>query len=297
MNASCQPRRAFTLLELLVVMAIIGVLAGLLFGAVQRVRESAARTHCTNNLRQAGLALHGYHGQHQVFPSGVSYRGGKDPQPFMGWQARLLPFIEQEALWRTTLEAFKHESHFFRNPPHVGHSTAIAIYGCPADERLSGPFELGRSLVALTSYQGVAGLDQHRRDGMLYLDSAVRFSDVTDGTSQTLFVGERPPSADGALGWWYGGWGMDRNGAADTTLGVREQYNYANGYPCPKGPYEYQPGKSDNLCDTFHFWSLHSGGANFLFVDGSVRFLRYSANSILPALASRAGSEVVSFSD
>src|SRR5262245_40516315 len=96
-------RKAFTLLELLVVIAIIGVLVSLTIPAIQRVRAEAARVQCANNLHQIGLALHNYHSVHKRFPPGVSYEDGQDPFPFMSWNARILPFIGEEPLWRATV--------------------------------------------------------------------------------------------------------------------------------------------------------------------------------------------------
>jgi prepilin-type processing-associated H-X9-DG protein len=107
----------------------------------------------------------------------------------------------------------------------------------------------------------------------------------------TLAVGERPPSAELDFGWWYAGWGQAKDGSADMVLGVRER-NVIGQY-CPPGPYMFVPAKLADQCAMFHFWSPHPNGANFLFADGSVRFLSYSADSILPALATRAGGETV----
>jgi len=133
-------------------------------------------------------------------------------------------------------------------------------------------------------------------DGVLFQDSQVRLGQVSDVTSQTLFLGERPPSRDFRFGWWYAGFGQDGRGTMDMVLGVRE----ANFLPIPPGsactsiPYRFVSASGvDAPCGKFHYWSLHSGGANFAFCDGSVRFLRYEADSILPALATRAGGEVV----
>jgi prepilin-type processing-associated H-X9-DG protein len=120
----------------------------------------------------------------------------------------------------------------------------------------------------------------------------VRLAEVTDGASNTLMVGERPPSADLVAGWWYAGWGQDKDGSTDMVLGVRE-LNVRRHYPtdCPPGPYDFGPGRLSDPCSAFHFWSVHPGGAHFLLVDGSVRFLRYPAAPLMPALATRAGGE------
>src|SRR5262249_432725 len=141
-------------------------------------------------------------------------------------------------------------------------------------------------MVAFTSYLGVAGLNQYSRDGVLFQGSRVRLTDIRDGTTNTLMLGERPPSADFQFGWWYPGVGLHFSGAGDLVLGVRES-NLPPIVPgaqrCPPGAYPFMPGRFSNQCDMFHFWSPHPGGANFALADGSVRFLSYEANSILPA--------------
>jgi prepilin-type processing-associated H-X9-DG protein len=161
---------------------------------------------------------------------------------------------------------------------------------CPSDGRSKDD---NKGFYGFTHYLGVEGLDYSTRDGMLFMGSRVKFADVRDGTSNTIMVGERPPSANGAFGWWYAGWGQNKTGALDMVLGVRERNSYTdpNTALCFRGPYRFQPGQTP--CDFFHFWSYHPGGANFLFVDGSARHLSYAGDRIIEAMASRSGGEVV----
>ncbi len=282
-------RDGFTVIELIVAIGILVACVGLLLTAVQRARASATRLYCTNNLKQMGLALQHYHDSYSVFPPGCSYFGGKDPYPHMAWMARLLPYIEQEPLWREAVNAYA-QAKFFEDLPHLPViGQVLNVFACPSDGRSSTAAPL-RINIALTSYQGIEGINQLNHDGMLYLDSRVRIGDVTDGTSNTLLVGERPPSADLRFGWWYAGWGQEKDGSGDSVLGVME-FNFSVA-SCGPGPYSFSAGSTGNQCDLFHYWSLHSGGANFLFVDGSVHFLAYSDASIMTALATRAGHEV-----
>jgi prepilin-type processing-associated H-X9-DG protein len=278
--------------ELLVVLAIIGALIGLILPAVVRMRESANRLRCADNLRQIALALHHNHDAYGQLPPGTSYRDGRDPDPFMSWLTRILPFVEQEALFQQSERAFKQEKDFRVNPPHVGFGTVMKLYNCPSDPR-TGQIENVRGLlVAFTDYLGNEGLDLKKQGGVLFLDSRIRLSDIKDGTSRTLLIGERPPSPDGVLGWWYAGWGQRKQGSAEVVLGVQERNFYY--FACPIGPYDYGPGNPRNPCDTFHFWSFHAGqGCNFAFCDGSVHFIPYTAKDIMPALATREGHEAV----
>ena len=121
-----------------------------------------------------------------------------------------------------------------------------------------------------------------------------RLTDIVDGSSNTPFAGERPPSSDSNFGWWYAGRGQDDSGSVDMILGVRE-WNAQSFLlrRCPLGASSFVPGRMDRLCDALHFWSLHDGGGHFAFADGSVRFLSYAADAILPALATRSGAEAV----
>jgi prepilin-type processing-associated H-X9-DG protein len=261
--------------------------------AVQRVREAAARTQCANNLKQIGLALHNYNDVHKSFPAGVTREA--DPYPFLSWNARILPFIDQNNLWQLTVAAYRQTKNFQATPPHVGFVTVIPVFACPADTRTLAVGNCKGMAVTFTSYLGVEGIDQFGRDGMLFLDSRVRIADVTDGTSNTLLVGERPPSVDQVFGWWYAAYGQNKNGSGDMVLGVKER-RFGRWAPrrCPAGPYSFGPGNFKNQCDMLHFWSPHNGGANFLFADGATRFLTYAAATVMPALATRAGGEPVS---
>src|SRR5439155_997426 len=125
--------------------------------------------------------------------------------------------------------------------------------------------------VALTSYLGVSGTDWQSHDGVLFHGSVVRLIDISDGTSNTVAVGERPPSFDFRYGWWYGGAGQRGSGSLDSHLGTRE-INWSVGSACPQTPNHFRAGRIDDPCAHFHFWSLHENGAHFLLADGSVRF-------------------------
>jgi prepilin-type processing-associated H-X9-DG protein len=284
------------LIELLVVLAITAVLFGLLLPAVQKVRAAAARVQCANNLRQLGLALHQYHDAGGTLPPGVASRQPGEPFPRMTWLARLLPYVEQDQLWQATVAAYDATATPYRDPPHLGFGMPMPVFSCPADPRTLQPQATHRGRrPALTSYVGVLGMAYRDTGGVLFRNSRVRLADITDGTSNTVIAGERPPSADFWYGWWYAGYGQAGTGSGDMLLGVRER-NFGGPYvsSCPPGPYHFGPGRPDHQCDLFHFWSLHPSGAHFLMADGSVHFLSYDADAILPALATRAGGEVAS---
>ncbi len=288
-------RAAFTLTELLVVIAITSILTGLLLPAVQKVRSAASRLQCQSQLRQVGLAAQNYHAMFDTLPPGVSVARPGDPFDRMNWHTRLLTYVEQDALRSAVVAACQLDSVHVLFPPHVG-GTPVRQFVCPADERLvRGHPTTGGAYLASTSYLGVSGTAHPAADGVLYARSATRLTDVTDGTSNTLVVGERPPSPAYNYGWWYGP-ALSIRGLTQAVMGVRELRIPEDPFSrqCPVGPYAYKAVAQADLCDVFHFWSLHPGGANFAFCDGSVRFLPYSADAILPALATRAGGEVVS---
>ena len=281
----------FTLIELLVVIAILGVLIGLIVPAVQQIRSRADRVSCSNNLRQLGLALHAYHDTYHAFPPGLSSPTADSSFPFLSWNARVLPFLEQANLWRDVQAAYALDRNFLNVPPHAHRSTVVPVFSCPSDPRASSPSTKLAMPIAFTSYLGVCGTDCPSGDGVLFLDSRVRIADIRDGTSNTLLLGERPPSADERFGWWYAGWGQAQDGSAEMVLGVTERN--VSDPRCWSGPYAFGPGRFDNQCDCYHFWSPHVGGGSFLFADGAVRFLMYSIQPAMPALATRQGGEVI----
>ncbi len=319
-------RRGFTLIELLVVIAIISVLIGLLLPAVQKVREAAARMRCQNNLKQFGLALHGFHDLNNRFPAAhnigtnwySSYLRNPPPAginpatgypvegPFFSWTYHTAPLIEQVNAYR----AFNVNAwpwwQFIPGLPATGSNTAngiqVNILQCPSDTRAGLVCNYGGYLAALTSYLGVNGRNQFReaggQDGILFVNAGVKMPSISDGTSNTLLVGERPPSNDLYYGWvWAGAGDFPYFGTTDVVLGVRE-------ITAPRAtPDFYRPGQLNdpNNLHRYHFWSLHPNGANWLFADGGVRFISYSAGTsnagngltIMECLASRAGGEVV----
>ncbi len=286
-----QKRLAVTIVELLVVLGVTGVLISLVLPAVQSVRASASRAACQNNLKQIALALHAYHDQQGGLPPQT---GPGSPNTSLRWLGFLLPYVEQEALWTATVQAFRIDPIAFHNPPHIGYATVVKLYTCPADGRLLVPLtdQFGVT-AAYGSYVGIFGA--RSPDGVLGPEPGIRFAAVTDGMSQTVMLGERPPPDSLQAGRWYTGsgeyrWGTDRgpDGAMFVITAA-----WASDPQCIGPFYVFSYGRTDNPCDRYHLWSLHPGGANFAFTDGSARFLGYPASTILPALATRDGGEVV----
>jgi prepilin-type N-terminal cleavage/methylation domain-containing protein/prepilin-type processing-associated H-X9-DG protein len=296
-------RSAFTLIELLVVIAIIAILIGLLLPAVQKVREAAARTQCTNNLKQMGLGLHNYHDTYQKLPQGTVDWNTNGTAPYEGswsWQAQILPYIEQDNVYR--------QAKAWQVPPNTYSwsnpmcSQKMKIYNCPSDSRGASAWPGASSGLpdqATTGYLGVSGTTSTAYDGILYMGSKVTLVGITDGTSNTIMVGERPPNSNLEFGWWLTAYGYDGRGNADCVLTTNDLAvaNYFNtNYGCDTTTMALkiglQPGKPNVGCDGAHFWSFHSGGAQFLMGDGSCRMVTYTNNNIIAVLSTRMGGEV-----
>jgi len=286
-------RRAFTLIELLVVIAIISILIGLLLPAVQKVREAAARMSCQNNLKQIGLGLHNYHDASHLFPPGftaVAPPGG-DVSPGWGWSFHLLPFIEQDNLYR---QQQANLSQPVRDSPLL--TQKIKIYICPSEIQMDnfpvmapGGVPLVTSFgvpvfAAPCSYAAFVGGDETevtigdgtgRFHGCFYRNSRTKITDIIDGTSNTLLAGERAcgitqgtwagaiPGARMRLGRANPAYAINPNMDYDTDLFGLMHSNWINATND-----QSDDGGTDDPS------SFHTGGANLLFGDGSVRFLR-----------------------
>ena len=313
-------RQAFTLIELLVVIAIIAVLIGLLLPAVQKVREAAARMSCTNNLKQLGLAAHSYHDTHLSFPSGLhQFRANN---AFTG-NTFLLPFMEQDSLFRMWDFAIPINNNNSR-ARDARTATVIKSYVCPSDQLLDNPFEIttgnaGHSLGwhGATSYVGNYGTKSYypgdsdmKPDGVFYMtgpngnpanQNPAKMGHVMDGLSNTLLFGERhhwDPTFDALPDtptckeypirhWSAWGWTGGFKGTGHVLGSSRVPINYR----IPVGTTICLPEKDKRLNA---FGSGHTGGANFCFGDGSVRFLPDSLPLItLQQLSTKAGSEVI----
>jgi prepilin-type N-terminal cleavage/methylation domain-containing protein len=296
------------------------------------LRQMGLALHNYNDtLGQLPPGVEGYQTPWQLPPN-------RGTHAYWSWMALILHFIEQDNLY-TMADAWSHrdtdpttsywcpwgdvwDNWAQTGSPNPGLSTLVHLYICPSESRnllvedagVPGVFPI--TSIAFTTYLGVAGTRQKPwvgsffiplppdpTDGVLFYRSKVRLSDITDGTSNTLMVGERPPSADLLAGWWFAGSGYDVSGRGDVVLGPRE-YDYVaclndpnclgiGPFGCTKDDVGFKPGNPRNPCDQVHFWSQHIGGGNFLYADDSVRFLPYAANAVLPQLMSKDGGEVI----
>lgn len=310
-------RRGFTIVELLVVMGLISVLIALLLPAVQSARDSARAISCRNNLKQIGLAVHGYHDSHRMFPAGGITEGRwQDSWNGATWTIAILPYLEQENLYHAyDFNAFNEspQNEFVR-------TQSVSVMSCPSDpngRRIgfpeSGP---GSDLQYATgSYRAVSGrsdglsrpeggswfdsrnsLPHHWRGTMHHIGSGGlrqnRFADILDGTSNTLLVGEYATPRCGP-----------ENVCPRTTFWAYTYTSYNQSSMCPEcGPRMFigDYGKcvqsfgqgGEHACKR-GWGSFHRAGFFGVWCDGSVRFISQDINlDVAGAIATIAGGEV-----
>ena len=308
MHRRSRLRSGFTLIELLVVIAIISVLIALLLPAVQAAREAARRCQCINNMMQVGIALKNYETAFEALPSGVVNETGpitNRPTGYgFGWMTQILPYLDQRATHRNL--------NFNVGVYSPANSTTRLVLNnvflCPS---ATGPVRMdpvdGQTLAsdmpALTSYAAVyhdaeVPID-FKNHGVFYLNSRTRYEDLEDGSTQTLFVGEKICSGT-ELGWASGstatlrnaGWLINGNFIAPAGL------SGPGGNPAsPPAPTSPAPPSSAGPAPEAvgGFASRHPGGSNFAFGDGSVRFLKNTISPVVYArLANRADGNLIS---
>lgn len=284
----------FTLIELLVVIAIIAVLIALLLPGVQQAREAARRTQCRNNLKQIGLALHNYHDIYSVFPPGNALSSQSPDAGYSvdlttanraagyGWATFILPQIDQTNLYNA-LNTGSLELCLLMQQASLRPLTqkTIPTYRCPSDiapdtntSRLFSNVIFGDTAVGTSNYVGVTGTRwSHGADwiktgtdpyGIFWPASRVRAADITDGTSNTLMVGERNWKNLAAV--WIG----TRNYTGNGDVGLRQHTGLTN--------WKINLSNSTTATPTSNraFHSNHTGGAHFVLADGSVRFISES---------------------
>ena len=267
-------RSAFTLVELLVVIAIIGVLVGLLLPAVQAAREAARRMSCSNNAVQIGLGTHLYEFSFEHLPPGTVADDGPIVHRPMGrhisWMARILPHVEQRRLY----DLLDVEGSIYAPVNDEPRQTSVGTFRCPSD-----PVVEVQTPWAITNYYGCHHGSEapiaKDNNGLLFLNSKVRYEDVYDGMSHTVLLAEALAYGD-SLGWASGTRSSLRNLGAIGFDRPTSELDVTD-VPAPEG---------DESVGGFS--SHHPGGVNVCFGDGSVQFLSQSLDpEVREALGNR----------
>ncbi len=298
-------RPAMTLLELLVVIAIMATLMGLLLPGVQKVRESANRTKCQNNLRQIGLALQGYHNAKGSLPPGywcehLNLIEIEFNSPGWGWAAYLLPYLEEAPLaeklrWDLAVEDIANA------PARV---QVVKTFVCPSDLNTGqfmvlSQYNLKLAFAATNSYAACYGFGDQigeqasSGNGIFYRNSRTRLADIRDGTSTTMAIGER------AAWFCQVPWiGVITNGtvrthpSAPTFVSAIEEAPVMALARTAFGPL------NDAYSSPYDFYTPHPTAGQFLFADGAVHALRFTLPTpIWQAIGTRNGGETLSTSD
>ncbi len=286
-RGSCR-RPGFSFIELLVAVTIIGILVSLLLPAIQAAREAARRSNCQKNLAQLILAIHNYQNLHEFYPPGTidAQRPVRNVAQgyHHGWIVQILPFLEQRNAWRNV--DFSVGVYHPRNAPVA--RLSLDSLQCPSQVAPPTP----QSCYAAVHHDAEAPIDVDNH-GVFFLNSRVRYEDVTDGSSQTIFLGEMFAER-GGLGWMSGTRATLRNAGlsvAATRVGGNPvlAQNVIGAVVAELQRAATKPTKIDPLLVVGGFGSNHPGGAQYAFGDGRVTFLSATASpQIMGFLAHRA---------
>lgn len=276
---STRRQAGFTLIELLVVIAIIAILISIMLPAVQSAREAARRSQCRNNLMQFGIALQNYSMTFEMLPPGtVNETGPIQTQAtgyHMNWIVQLLPVMEQRNLAEQI--DFSQSVYAAENAPV--RDVQMRVTMCPSDYKnaysIDGLGTVQASSYA-ASYGGTKGLIADDNNGLMFLNSSIRFREIRDGSSNTIMAGEKiHPRKGKDLGWMSGTVATLRN----TGTGINLSPDIISEFETPDDELDEMidpPKEEDIVISSGGFSSRHAGGAVFLLADGAIRFLSTS---------------------